>query len=121
MNTLFKNYPYWFLTSFLSCLLSQLSFAEKPLILPQALSSNDFIQTTKESVALGQLLFFDPLSISGNKNISCATCHHPDLGTADGVALSIGEGGMSLGIEQKSDNKNLPTQRIGHNALHFLI
>lgn len=120
MNTLFKNYPYWFLTSFLSCLLNQLGFAEKPLILPQALSSNDFIQTTKERVALGQLLFFDPL-LSGNKNISCATCHHPDLGTTDGIALSIGEGGMSLGIERKSDNKNLPEQHIGRNTLHFLI
>ncbi len=33
-------------------------------------------------VALGRALFFDPL-LSGNKDISCATCHHPALGTGD--------------------------------------
>lgn len=45
---------------------------------------------------LGRELFFDPI-LSGDKNISCATCHHPDLGMADGRVLSLGAGGHGLG------------------------
>lgn len=68
-----------------------------------------------ERVALGQLLFYDPV-ISGNRNISCATCHHPNLGTADGVSLSLGEGGIGLGPERTADPSNPPEQRIPRNA-----
>jgi cytochrome c peroxidase len=64
---------------------------------------------------LGQLLFYDPI-LSGNKNISCATCHHPDLGTGDGVSLSIGEGGIGLGAQRIIDQANVPEQRIPRNA-----
>jgi cytochrome c peroxidase len=39
--------------------------------------------------ALGRLLFFDPV-LSGNDRLACATCHHPDLGFSDGLALSRG-------------------------------
>lgn len=46
-------------------------------------------------VALGQALMFDKI-LSGNKNISCATCHHPVNHTGDGLALSIGEGSTGL-------------------------
>ena len=45
---------------------------------------------------LGKQLFFDKV-LSGNKNISCATCHHPKLGTGDNLPLSVGEGGSGLG------------------------
>jgi cytochrome c peroxidase len=45
---------------------------------------------------LGQALVFDPI-LSGNRNISCATCHLPAFGTGDGKALSVGEGGTELG------------------------
>ena len=64
---------------------------------------------------LGQLLFYDPI-LSGNKNISCGTCHHPDLGTGDGVSLSIGEGGIGLGPKRIIDATNVPEQRIPRNA-----
>jgi len=46
-------------------------------------------------VALGRALFFDK-EISGNRNISCATCHHPVAGTGDALPVSIGEGGEGL-------------------------
>jgi cytochrome c peroxidase len=49
-----------------------------------------------EKVELGRLLFFDK-ALSGNENISCATCHHPDHGTSDGLALPLGEGPAGLG------------------------
>ena len=40
-------------------------------------------EVTKELLELGQALFFDPL-IGGNRDVSCATCHHPKTATADG-------------------------------------
>jgi cytochrome c peroxidase len=48
-------------------------------------------------VELGRMLFFDKI-LSGNLNISCASCHHPLAGTGDGLALSLGEGGRGLGV-----------------------
>lgn len=51
-------------------------------------------------VELGRLLFFDKL-LSGNRNISCATCHHPELGTSDGLALPLGEGPRGLGEHRR--------------------
>jgi len=42
-------------------------------------------------VQLGEALFYDKL-LSGNRNISCATCHHPTAGTGDGLPLPLGEG-----------------------------
>ncbi|MGB1253124.1 MAG: cytochrome-c peroxidase [Candidatus Promineifilaceae bacterium] len=47
-------------------------------------------------VELGQLLFFDK-ELSGNRDISCATCHHPDFAGADGRSLPVGTGGTGLG------------------------
>jgi len=40
-----------------------------------------------ERAALGKLLFFD-LRLSGDANLSCASCHHPDKGWTDGNELS---------------------------------
>ena len=51
-------------------------------------------------VQLGQQLFFDPV-LSGDQNISCATCHHPALAMADGRALPIGTGGEGLGPQRQ--------------------
>jgi cytochrome c peroxidase/glucose/arabinose dehydrogenase len=45
---------------------------------------------------LGRLLFFDPI-LSGDRNIACATCHHPAFAMADGRVLPIGTGGQGLG------------------------
>lgn len=51
-------------------------------------------------VELGRMLFFDKI-LSGNKDISCATCHHPALGSADALPLAIGVGGEGLGTERQ--------------------
>jgi cytochrome c peroxidase len=45
---------------------------------------------------LGELLFWDPI-LSGDQNVACASCHHPDFGWADGSTLSIGSDGIGLG------------------------
>ena len=52
--------------------------------------------TTPERVTLGRLLFWDPV-LSGQKDVACATCHHPDFGYSDGRDLSIGANGVGLG------------------------
>lgn len=64
--------------------------------LPRALTAGDFRDFNPAHAALGRLLFYDKI-LSGNRNISCGTCHHHDLGGADGVSLGIGEGGRGLG------------------------
>lgn len=51
---------------------------------------------TPEMFALGQALMFDK-ELSGNRNISCATCHHPLESTTDHRALSVGEGATGRG------------------------
>lgn len=48
-------------------------------------------------VELGRALFFDK-EISGNRDISCATCHLPSAGTTDGRNLPSGVGGSGLSI-----------------------
>lgn len=60
---------------------------------------SDFVIFDQQQARLGQQLFFDPI-LSGNRNIACATCHHPQLGSADGLSLGIGEGGDGLGPER---------------------
>ena len=52
--------------------------------------------TTPEKVELGRLLYFDPL-LSGANDVSCAHCHHPDLGFSDNRGRSMGVGGQGLG------------------------
>ncbi|HSE38229.1 MAG TPA: parallel beta-helix domain-containing protein, partial [Blastocatellia bacterium] len=52
-----------------------------------------------QRVQLGRLLFFDPI-LSGANDISCATCHHPDLGFSDARGLSMGKGGHGIGAER---------------------
>ncbi len=71
--------------------------------LPDAIENSDFYdngQAPKAKVELGRLLFFDKI-LSGNKNISCATCHHPKFASGDRVALPIGEGASGLGSKRK--------------------
>lgn len=53
------------------------------------------------TVELGRLLFFDPV-LSGDRDIACATCHHPSLAWADGRPLSVGTGGTGLGSSRRS-------------------
>ncbi len=67
--------------------------------LPAPLTVEDFLEFDPKQAALGHKLFYDPI-LSGNNNISCAHCHHPDLGTGDGLSLGIGEGGMGIGTKR---------------------
>jgi parallel beta-helix repeat protein len=52
--------------------------------------------STPAKVELGRLLYFDPI-LSGDDDVSCAHCHHPDLGFSDNRGRSMGKGGAGLG------------------------
>lgn len=52
--------------------------------------------TDPDLIALGQALFFDP-ELSGNRDTSCATCHHPAIYGVDRLSVSIGTGGRGFG------------------------
>ena len=71
---------------------AQARFAALPLESPAPADN----LTTPERAALGRLLFWDPV-LSGQRDVACATCHHPDFGYSDGLDLSIGANGAGLG------------------------
>jgi len=62
------------------------------------------------------LLFYDKI-LSGNKNISCGTCHHHAHFGTDGVSLGIGEGGTGVGLARKpGDGDSRIKRRIPRNV-----
>ena len=76
---------------------------------------------------LGKELFFEN-EVSGNKNISCSTCHHPDLFSGDALPLPIGEGGQGLGTSRVSSRGNQTVPRnspalfnLGHSEMTSLF
>jgi cytochrome c peroxidase len=56
---------------------------------------------TKEKIALGKKLFFDPI-LSRGHNLSCASCHDPRKGWSDGVQIAIGD-------QHRNGIRNSPT------------
>jgi len=89
--------------------------AAAALDLPPPLTDAAFPAVDRAEVDLGQLLFYDAI-LSGNKEVACATCHHPAFGTSDGVSLGIGDGGIGLGTARVVDPANPPEQRVPRNA-----
>lgn len=61
-------------------------------------------------------MFYDPI-LSGNRNISCGTCHHHEHAGGDGLSLGIGEGGTGVGPERRggTGEARVP-KRIPRNA-----
>lgn len=82
---------------------------------PPPVTDADYAPVRMEEARLGRLLFYDPV-LSGNRNISCATCHHPRFATSDGLSLGLGEGGIGLGPARRPDPADMPEQRIPRNA-----
>lgn len=72
---------------------------------------------------LGRLLFFDPI-LSGDRRTSCASCHHPDYGMADGLRRGVGAGGHGIGPARAGTGqelrRNTPSLfNVAYNNLHF--
>lgn len=87
--------------------------------IPHAIRGSDYhgYGTAEEvKVRLGKYLFFDKI-LSGNSNISCATCHHAMTDTGDGLSLSIGEGGKGLGVTRDAGSGvDAVYQRVPRNS-----
>ena len=88
---------------------------------------DDFVDADPAQARIGQLLFYDKI-LSGNRNISCGTCHHHDLAGGDGLSLGIGEGGTGIGPERVAGDirkripRNAPSLwNIGHNSVEVLF
>lgn len=64
--------------------------------------------TSDDKVELGRLLFWDPI-IGGEKDMACATCHHPDFAYTDGLDLAIGVNGSGLGPDRTENTGGLYT------------
>jgi len=64
--------------------------------LPQVITAPPDNLPSPAKVALGRLLFWDPI-LSGNKDVACGTCHHPRFGYAENLDISIGVNGVGLG------------------------
>lgn len=80
------------------------------------LAAADFEPFDEKRAALGQLLFYDPI-LSGNRNISCGTCHHHDHASTDGLPLGIGTGGTGLSTQRKVGSGHLTIERrVPRNA-----
>jgi len=62
-----------------------------------------------ERIALGRLLFFDPI-LSGDLDVACATCHHPAFAWGDGRDVSVGVGGIGIGPDRVRGLIGEPTQ-----------
>jgi cytochrome c peroxidase len=97
----------------------------------QVISADDYIPTDPDQARIGQLLFYDKV-LSGNKNISCGTCHHHDHAGGDGLSLGIGEGGAGVGPDRtpgegpdqirKRIPRNAPSLwNLGHNSIDVLF
>lgn len=56
---------------------------------------------TKKLVALGKVLFYDP-RLSGSNQISCISCHAPEMNWSDGRRVSLGH-------DQAANSRNAPS------------
>ena len=97
----------------------------------QVITADDYIPVDLDQARIGQLLFYDKI-LSGNKNISCGTCHHHDHAGGDGLSLGIGEGGVGVGpartpgtgadLIRKRIPRNAPSLwNLGHNSVSTLF
>src|SRR5690606_37130563 len=73
--------------------------------LPQAILHPDDNPYSADKGLLGKALFYDPI-LSGGKDVSCATCHHPSRGYAEFLDLSIGPNGSGLGSKRAFNSPN---------------
>lgn len=70
---------------------------------------------SERRIALGQALFFDR-ELSGNRDTSCATCHHPSLASGDGLALPVGTAPENPGALSSKRRKGHDREFIPRNA-----
>ena len=106
-------------TALLLALFAQTGLTSAAIALPGAVTNADYYENgapNPDKVELGRLLFFDKI-MSGNKNIACASCHHPYTFTSDRLSLGVGEGSQFHGTQRTTGSaENAIRGRIGRNA-----
>ncbi|NDB33819.1 MAG: hypothetical protein EB023_00400 [Flavobacteriia bacterium] len=75
------------------CLLFGLVGCESPEFLPSEIPFPKDNPSSKEKIALGRALFFDP-RLSKDGTVSCASCHRPEFAFTDRKPLAEGIGGL---------------------------
>ncbi|TCD16112.1 cytochrome-c peroxidase [Oricola cellulosilytica] len=96
--------------------LTPMAAAETTVALPEPLDPGGFQAFDEKRAELGRLLFYDKV-LSGNRNISCGTCHNHDHGSSDGLSLGVGEGGIGLGPDRRiPKGRDHPLKRVPRNA-----
>ena len=84
-----------------------------------AVSDADYPARNEQKEELGKFLFYDKI-LSGNRNTSCASCHHPLAATGDGLSLPVGEGGRGLGVMRDTGSgTDAVHERVPRNAPHL--
>jgi len=98
---------------------AKLALLNKTSALPMEVITPPDNPTTTEKIALGKLLFFDPI-LSGNKDVACATCHHPATGYAELLDISIGVNGQGLSSKRtfKTPNDIPFVKRNAHTVIN---
>ncbi len=76
--------------------LTLLSVVAIRMVMPVAAQESNEPVARTAIEELGRLLFWDPI-LSGDRDIACVSCHHPDFAYADGRPLSLGTGSVGLG------------------------
>ncbi|MDO6738529.1 cytochrome-c peroxidase [Wenyingzhuangia sp. 2_MG-2023] len=119
------NNPYIYVLIFLcfyACQQKRANFKKEDtnvyIPLPKVLHPKNNL-SSPEKIHLGKLLFYDPI-LSGNKDIACATCHHPNYAYAENIDLSIGTNATGLGSKRKFKKPNsIPlVKRNAHTILN---
>lgn len=67
---------------------------------------------TRDGVALGRMLFYDPI-VSSDSSMSCASCHAPALAFTDGTAFSVGVEG------RQTSRSSMPLFNLAYNPNGF--
>ncbi|MGB5555269.1 MAG: cytochrome c peroxidase [Flavobacteriaceae bacterium] len=84
---------------------SEKQIAARVTALPKTIKYPKDNPPSEAKESLGKLLFYDPI-LSGNKDVSCATCHHPSTGYAEFLDLSIGPNSTGMGSKRKFNPDN---------------
>jgi cytochrome c peroxidase len=88
---------------------------------PEAFSGFPDYKTTAEKIALGKILFNDPI-LSGNESRSCASCHHADKAYTDGLQKAVTFDGKGVVARNTPTLKNIAFQRsfFADSRVHYL-
>ena len=87
--------------------------------LPKVVKDPSDNLSNSHKIKLGKFLFYDPI-LSGDKDVACATCHHPQNGYAEYRDLSIGVNGSGFGSKRHFNQPNeIPiVKRNAHTILN---